>query len=174
MQKSSDVVWLADSAYDSMITEADSAYPNETGGVLLGYWSDAFAEAVITRSIGPGPQAVHRSVDFVPDDEYQLREIEFHYRNSGRLHTYLGDWHTHPKGNSYVSGTDRRTLKKIAFFPDARAPIPLMMILSNGPHWSKKVWRYRPPPLKGLHFLYREAEMNIRTFSDDFDWIHDH
>jgi integrative and conjugative element protein (TIGR02256 family) len=132
--------WLRETAYLQMLAEADRVFPDETGGVLVGYWAVPFQEVVLTDAIGPGPRALHQSQRFVPDSEYQEVEIARYYLKSRRLHTYLGDWHTHPNSTSSLSRPDRKALKTIARHPAARAPMPIMAILAGSSRWKLTVW----------------------------------
>lgn len=146
-----------------MIAEADRIFPYETGGVLLGYWDESFKEVVIDRVLGPGPDAIHRRESFIPDARYHEQMIAYHYEASGRLHTYIGDWHTHPLSVPYLSRKDRRTLKKIAKHEEARAPIPIMTIL-GGPPWEMKVWRYSRNKLARVFSWPELHDLDIRSY----------
>ena len=129
-----------------MEEEAKSALPLETGGVLLGYWSEDRSEAVIADTTGPGLNAVHSKTEFIPDDEYQDRMIDDIYMRSGRQYTYLGDWHTHPFGDEALSYKDRRTLQRIATLDGTGGPAPLMAVLAcNQQRWRLAIWRHRRP-----------------------------
>ncbi len=125
-------------------------FPNETEGVLIGYQVKLYEEAVITDATDPGPKAEHQLYNFFPDNEYQKTEIKNYYHASGRLHTYLGDWHTHPQAPAYLSATDKKTLRRIASYTEARIPIPLMAVLGEGPNWILKFWKYIPRDSAGL------------------------
>src|SRR5207249_53736 len=127
---------------EAMEEEAREKSPMETGGVLIGYWANDSAEVVITQATGPGPEATHRADEFIPDARFQRAEIARIYRDSGRLHTYLGDWHTHPGGSLRLSRKDVRTLASIAETPAARASVPLMGVLAEDRSWMLAVWRY--------------------------------
>ena len=133
-------MWLAHAALRFMISEADEHTPDETGGVLLGYWRDE--QPVITQALGPGPNAVHKREAFIPDYEYHEAEIDRLYSEtrSWTLH-YLGDWHTHPGMPGYLSRRDVRTLRRIATYRLARVPRPVMLILSYGPEWRLNAWQ---------------------------------
>jgi len=134
---------------EQLLSDAERAFPLETGGVLMGYWAEPYTEVVITHAIGPGPKAEHRRRGFIPDSEYQEAEIERIYSNSNRLSTYLGDWHTHPLASCYLSFKDKRTLHHIAVFPEARCDVPLMAVLGGGKEgeWLLEIWRYCPHAL---------------------------
>jgi integrative and conjugative element protein (TIGR02256 family) len=139
-------VWLEKAAYTHILEEALHKMPCETGGILMGYWSNE-DEVVVTAIVGPGPKAVHKLTSFVPDNEYHKQEISWRYEQSGYTETYLGDWHTHPFTASYLSDRDKKTLKKIADFEHARLEKPLMMILGTQPFklnvWAHAYVRYR-------------------------------
>ena len=147
--------WIARSAIDAMFSEADRSCPCETGGVLVGYWAVPYTEVVVTQVIGPGLDASHERFSFTPDHQFHVQEIARIYEESGRLQTYLGDWHSHPASVAYISKLDSRTLKKIATFAPARAPAPLMAILGAGAPWELRIWKYVPGKLfrsRNSHF----------------------
>lgn len=125
-----------------MTTEADRSFPLETGGVLMGYWASPPVEVVITSAIGCGPRSTHKRHSFVPDYEYQEAEVARVYEESGRVHVYLGDWHTHPRQSVCLSSRDKQTLRRIGASAEARAPVPIMAVLGGGePHWFIGIWR---------------------------------
>jgi integrative and conjugative element protein (TIGR02256 family) len=155
--------WISKAALASMLKEANRCLPNETGGVFMGYWSDS-RSVVITNVIGPGPNARHCQYSFHPDVKYHDGEIERIYLRSSRLHTYLGDWHTHPKGSISTSRKDRKTLLAIAFDPWARAPRPLMGILAGRHGWTLAIWSWQ-----GRDFLWmsKVAFAKVELFDAD-------
>lgn len=121
-----------------MEADADRHVPDETGGVLLGYAARTDAMRIqVTDQIGPGPNAVHRRNFYCPDSEWQAQEIAAVYVDSGRISTYLGDWHSHPGGSRRPSRLDRATARRIALCEQARAPHPVMLIL----HGEAGDWR---------------------------------
>jgi integrative and conjugative element protein (TIGR02256 family) len=134
--------WIARIAIEAMFSEADRSYPFEIGGALIGYWAAPYTEVVITRAVGPGPRALHKRFAFAADYEFHDLEIARIYEASGRLQTYLGDWHSHPASLVYLSGLDRHTLKRIASYAPARATVPLMAILGASAPWEMRIWRY--------------------------------
>src|SRR5664279_5393472 len=87
---------LAPSVREDILRWADEFYPLEVGGVLIGYHYGGTVE--IAHAIGPGPGASHGRFRFEPDSEWQFEQISLLYEVSGRRLSYLGDWHTHPRG----------------------------------------------------------------------------
>ncbi len=147
-----------------MIRLADAAAPKETGGTLLGYWTTAGDDVVVTNITGPGPGAIHENHRFVPDYDYQDREIVAIYAASGRHHAYLGDWHTHPNGGTGLSRQDRCTLRRIAAHAPARAPCPLMAVLGERSEWNLKIWAYLPRNIRAWRPLARTITAKTRLF----------
>lgn len=127
-----------------MEMEAERRFPLETGGILMGYWAEGRdSEVVITAASEPGPSARHSAKGFTPDADFDRAWVTRVYRESGRTHTYLGDWHSHPGGSLGLSYRDRWTLARIAGDRAARIPTPVMAILAGGPSWKLALWRYQ-------------------------------
>jgi integrative and conjugative element protein (TIGR02256 family) len=147
-------LWVPSVALDAMTAEADERAPNETGGVLLGYWSSARDTAVVEHVVGPGPRALHRLTEFVPDHGHQASEIARLFRRERGNLDYLGDWHTHPVGPLTLSWKDQFTLRRIAQDGAARAPQPVMLLLAGGSPWRVGAWRGEllPSPWWGNDF----------------------
>ena len=143
-------LWIGLAVRDALLREAARMAPMETGGVLMGYRGEG-GDVVVTAVIGPGPTAMHARARFLPDHAFQEREIARVYQESGRMHTYLGDWHSHPDGPCTLSSRDRVTLRRIGRERDARVPEPVMVLacgraaawdvvahrLSRGPLWRR-------------------------------------
>lgn len=132
-------VWLSRDGLNMMTAEASAKAPNETGGVLLGFWYRN--DPVVTHVIGPGPKATHLRDAFRPDYGYHESEVARLYEISQRTLHYLGDWHTHPGAAAYLSERDKCAIRRIARTRAARAPRPLMLIFGWGPEWEPKVWQ---------------------------------
>ncbi|MER9794161.1 Mov34/MPN/PAD-1 family protein [Mesorhizobium sp. M0213] len=155
------IVWLPQAIVQDMQTDADLWYDRETGGTFMGYWAENHA-AVVTAMIPAGPQASHEGRSFVPDQSWQQAEIAKHYERSGRLDTYLGDWHTHPDAvSNRLSWTDRACLKTIIRTPAARNQKPLMVIMCGKPNeWFLHPWLCQ---LRTRLFLFEVLDENEGT-----------
>ena len=135
-------LWLPRPVLEQIASEADTAFPDETGGAFVGY--EAGEDVVVTNVIRAGPRARRTTVEFEPDAEYQLEQIALLYAASGRLHTYIGDWHTHPGGPANCSYKDKNALRTISRDPASRCPRPVMLILGDGDPWTMTAWRHYP------------------------------
>lgn len=159
------ITWLPSWVLSLLVGESERAFPRETGGVLMGYWVKPLQEVVIKEVIGPGPFARHGSTRFEPDYEWQEKEIGRIYEESGRYFTYLGDWHSHPGGQSRLSIKDHVTLWRIANHGEARASTPLMGIM-GGDKWSLTIWCHERVRLFNRISLPFAREMRIRLFAE--------
>ncbi len=115
-------VLIADDLRDSIVAEASSSPEAETGGVLVGY-IDADRRAVVTRVIGPGPNAVKSARRFNRDVEYVQAELDRAAKDLGHR-AYVGEWHSHLEPAPEPSPTDIRSLCGIATsaqLPDVHA-----------------------------------------------------
>lgn len=155
-------IWIAPSVMARAEEEANSQAPYETGGILVGYFattSNRIRGAVITNMVGPGPDAERTATTFQPDHTWQAERLAELYAKSGRLHTYLGDWHTHPGGPPFPSRTDRSTLHTIAKHAAARCPEPIMVIAGQ---MERSAWRWGAFQLRGpLLCRLRPLEVTI-------------
>jgi len=122
-------LWLRRDVIRGMLAEFADSFPLESGGVLMGYWSDE-TTLVCSTLIGPGPEATHAKHGFAPDHRWQLDRIAEVYKATKTVEAYLGDWHTHPgEEEAALSRKDRRTLSRIARESGARAPKPAMVVM---------------------------------------------
>lgn len=110
----------------SVESEAEAWAPLETGGMLLGYREGS--NVVVQNILSAGPGAVRGASKFEPDGAWQQTRLDKIYEQSGRITTYLGDWHSHPRGGARPSKTDRETYQRVADEPESRAPNPVILI----------------------------------------------
>ncbi|MER9262484.1 Mov34/MPN/PAD-1 family protein [Mesorhizobium sp. M0619] len=157
--------WLPNTLIQECADEADTKFPLETGGTLMGWWLSPDT-AVVSAMIGPGPGALHERFRFQPDQQWQVEQIAAHYESSGRRETYLGDWHSHPGAPSgALSWTDRGVLRRVIATREARCALPLMMILwgSSGT-WQLTAWRAQTMPRVVLWEKLHLDPVQIRAF----------
>jgi integrative and conjugative element protein (TIGR02256 family) len=145
-----------------MQDEATARFPYETGGILFGYWIRRPREAVVSEVIGPGPNADHGCTSFKPDAPYQEKALARLYQEYGRRHAYLGDWHTHPTGGAYLSVLDCDTLRRIALHSPARAPTPIMIVMTPSSRWRPRAWVRRRWSF--LERVERYPELEVVTY----------
>lgn len=164
------VAWLSGTLLQTMIEGAERKFPHETGGVLLGYWANPYDEVVITEIAGPGPAASHSPVSFKPDYDYQDSEVCRIYNSSGRKHTYLGDWHSHPHSTSHLSRTDKKTFRRLAVSPEARTPVPIMAVVGlSTTDWALGLWKGEMWKLGRFMLGIRAMRLEVKIYDKSRD-----
>lgn len=107
-------VRISASVVEKMKDQSTQAGENETGGCLVGSVFLAAKSIVITDILPPPPDSTSsRSLFILGTDglEAKIKTIE---RKSNAKVTYLGTWHSHPRGGS-ASGTDKDTAVRLLF-----------------------------------------------------------
>jgi integrative and conjugative element protein (TIGR02256 family) len=110
---------------------AASSKPRETGGTLVGHYSEDLRDAFVTRALEAKTGARKQRARFYrpPDDvDGQLARI---YEESGGLTHYLGEWHTHPDAAPTPSPTDLSSLRGLARTSSVATDTPFMVILGG-------------------------------------------
>ena len=114
-----------------MLDECGKAYPEETGGILIGYYTPEHDCAVVTELSGP------------PDDSVQRMRV-FHRGIQGlqvwvnalwrkKRHFYIGEWHFHPGGPPLPSGDDSAQMEELSADRKLRCPEPILLIIGGDP-----------------------------------------
>lgn len=149
------IAWINKAHIDAIIEEFILWTPKETGGIIMGY--SIKNQFWITNIVGPGPNAKHEYLSFAPDNDYHEKEMARIYQSSNRIHTYIGDWHTHPDNSAYLSDRDKKTMKNISGNKPSRLKEPLMLIFGTSPI-EIKLWMYQPNSL----IAFRPVTLNMR------------
>lgn len=124
-------VRIPDEVFAAMQNMAVNSKPRETGGTLVGHYSEDLREAFVTRVLEANIGARKQRARFYrPPDEVdgQLARI---YKESGGLTHYLGEWHTHPDATSTPSSKDLSTLSGLAKSRSVATDTPFMVILGE-------------------------------------------
>ncbi len=105
--------------------------PRETGGTLVGHYSEDRLEAFVTCALEAKAGARKQRARFYrpPDNvDGQLARI---YQESEGLTHYLGEWHTHPDAGPMPSPTDLSTLRGLAKSRSVATDTPFLVILGG-------------------------------------------
>lgn len=100
---------------------------NETGGIILGHYTDA-TTAIITKIVGPPSDSKSgrfwfiRGVKGLASLLVKAWEVNEYY---------LGEWHYHPNGTITPSQQDLRQMKKISQSNRYNCPEPIMIIIAG-------------------------------------------
>lgn len=120
----------------------------ETGGLLIGRYSDLRDLAVVSHVTGPARDSAsgrtwfHRGVAGLQDLLFQRWRRQEHY---------LGEWHSHPRASPIPSSTDTRQMTSIAQSVGYHCPEPILLIVGGdaASEWSlhARVYRRGEAPL---------------------------
>lgn len=107
----------------------------ETGGILIGYYTEALDTALVTAATGPPPDS-KGGRDWFKRGVKGLRErLEEDW--NARQEFYLGEWHFHPNELPEPSIADDDRLERIAALPryDCSSPVLLIIGGSSNDEW---------------------------------------
>ncbi|MEK6274351.1 MAG: Mov34/MPN/PAD-1 family protein [Actinomycetota bacterium] len=154
-------IWLPRHLLARIAWQAAAQGETETGGMLVGYEGAAGGEdIVVTSLIDAGPRASHAEYAFNPDGRWQRQQLARVYADSGRIATFIGDWHSHPHGLPLPSEQDVETAQQTAENAGARAPRPLTVIVGRDLNhkWVAAGFRYTNGELVQARLCVFDAE----------------
>lgn len=74
--------------------------PNETGGVLLGYYDFNISAAIVVAALPPPPDSTSSPHSFERGVEGALDAVQEASRRTAGIVGYIGEWHSHPPTQS--------------------------------------------------------------------------
>ncbi len=123
------------------------AYPLETGGILLGRYSDNHDMAVVLKASFPPTDSGSGKNWFLRGVTGLQQLIDKLWKSNN---FYLGEWHYHPDGAPVVSQDDIAAISKIATDPQYKCPEPILLIIGGG---RKREWEARGYVCDGASLL---------------------
>lgn len=150
-------VWIEASLLQVLIAKAEAADPNETGGMLVGYWAVDGGDLVVVDEIPGGPGAKRTRTGFRPDGRWQQARLQQLYLASERTTTYVGDWHSHPRETATPSRKDAKTARRVATSKRGRTPRPLTLIVGRHETWHAEAYIYEEGSLRHVSLRVFEA-----------------
>lgn len=126
-------VVLSSSTIEQMISECLKAGVNETGGILIGSYSEDSSTAMIVEATTRPADSLSGRATF----QRGVRGLKslLHTRWNTGLY-YVGEWHFHPGGSPQPSGDDLMSMASIAATPSYQCLEPIMIILGGDPTGS--------------------------------------
>lgn len=132
----STAVTIEDVAWASIVERCAAAGRSETGGVLIGRYTELRDRAVIVEAT-----AAPRDSIFWPFAFWRgirgLRRL-LADRWSHGLH-YVGEWHFHPFVSAEPSGRDLEQMRTFAADPDYRCLRPVLVVVGGDPQGDPDV-----------------------------------
>lgn len=139
-------IHISKGALKKIEEETKFHYPNEFGGVFIGYKSDK--NFIITNILIPDKYKNGKAIFVRHPGTLNERLSEIHNLTNGKIQ-YLGEWHSHPDGPTDPSRTDINAMQEIARDKNINIVKPLLMIAEvNKISFGKDLYIYDDKKLK--------------------------
>jgi integrative and conjugative element protein (TIGR02256 family) len=113
-----------------MLRVCENAFPNETGGLLIGHYTESLDCAIVITVTGP-PDDSKAGRTWFARGVKGLKAMLARSWKTGAY--YVGEWHAHPGGTAIPSGTDRSQMKNIARKKDFECEEPILILVGGSP-----------------------------------------
>lgn len=114
-----------------------ASFPYETGGILIGSYSEDCSWANITQICGASKNSIRRRRSFVRLGQDYLPILSNLWDKN---QYYLGEWHFHPRSSAEPSVTDINTMMKLSHNRELHCPEPLLIVVGGEPQkWDLSV-----------------------------------
>ncbi|WP_262906255.1 Mov34/MPN/PAD-1 family protein [Hymenobacter terricola] len=104
---------------------------NETGGILIGEYTDQLSCATVTHLLGPTTDSQSGRTWLIRGTK-GLRKIIGNYWKEKKQY-YLGEWHFHPFALPDPSRQDLMQMREIACSSTYKCPEPILIIAGGDP-----------------------------------------
>lgn len=112
----------------------------ETGGILVGRYSDDLALAIV-REATPPPTDSKRGRSWFVRGMSGLREMLGNRWRASERTFYIGEWHFHPANHVEPSRDDFAQMLAISQAREYDCKEPLLLILGAGKHEGHRIFR---------------------------------
>lgn len=113
---------------DKMYVSAKDHYPNEFGGLLIGFYNNGNKNLVISDILLPN--IFISSPVFFERETEDLQDNLKNFFNSTPPKFYVGEWHSHPNGATWPSKRDIKAMQQIQNDEKVAIEKPILGILS--------------------------------------------
>lgn len=100
----------------------------ETGGVLIGRYSQSGDRVIVDKATGPPQDSIAGRISFLRGVRGLQRAIDRAWRGGSY---YVGEWHFHPGGSPHPSSIDIGQMRVFSSDPDYRCPEPLLLVVGR-------------------------------------------
>lgn len=124
-------VTFEESSIQQMLQLCQEKKPLETGGILIGLYSEDRTTANIRNISGPPQGSRHGRRSFYRGAKNLASWLSELWTSTGEF--YLGEWHFHPASWPIPSPTDIEQMKCIAKDAKYHCPEPILFIVGGDP-----------------------------------------
>jgi integrative and conjugative element protein (TIGR02256 family) len=152
-------VELQDSVLGALDRYCHDAGSVETGGILIGRYSDDLALAIV-REATPPPKDSTRGRSWFVRGVSGLREMLGKRWSAKERTFYIGEWHFHPANHVEPSSDDFAQMIEISEAREYDCKEPLLLILGATKHGGQRIFR-------AFVCLAEVEPMELRQAEDD-------
>ena len=117
--------------------ECKKANNIETGGILIGSYSEDGNKAIIARITGPPRDSKQYKFGFERGVNGLIDILDSEWNSNSRQY-YIGEWHFHPNSSPKPSIIDDKQMKKLSVDELLKCPEPILLIVGGNPN---KGWK---------------------------------
>lgn len=126
---------IPDNVIVEMQNYRQSHFPNETGGVLVGGIDISRSTIYVSKALSSPPDSIEWPNSYIRGVRGLKEEISIIHKMSGNELSYIGEWHSHPKGyRSSPSSADLAAHRILAEQMRVDGMPSLMLIVADDEH----------------------------------------
>lgn len=130
-------VCISQEIHRDLIELCEKSNPKETGGILIGKYSEDQTTANIMSLVPPPGNSIAKHFSFFRGNKGLLKILDKAWNNG---EYYLGEWHYHPNSKSIPSGQDIQQMHELSKFKCLHCPEPILIIVGgNSDKWEINV-----------------------------------
>lgn len=120
-------IQIENKTIDEMLLSARKHYPNEFGGLLIGFYANENKDLIITDFLTP--KTFKASPVYFERETKDLQEELEDFYHSVPSRCYVGEWHSHPNGGTKPSSKDIKAMKQISENEGVSINKPILCII---------------------------------------------
>lgn len=124
---------LRQELYSQMQQYCIKSYPRETGGIIIGNYSNDLKMANINKALGPPQKSIHQRSRFIRSGIGIKQILDFEWEMGNY---YLGEWHYHPNASPTPSYPDIKQMMLFSHDKSLNCPEPILLIIGG----TKERW----------------------------------
>lgn len=141
---------LRESALQEILKQCSNSGKLETGGTLIGYYSDELDTAIVTQISHEPKDSIKSHFGFIRGTQGLAGLLKSLWKSR---RYYLGEWHFHPFASPNPSKNDMQALEEVATNDKYDCSAPLLLIFGGDPNKSYKCRVFVHPKSNGVEEL---------------------
>jgi len=150
------------SVLNTLDRHCHQAQSSETGGILVGRYSDDLSLAIVLEATPPPPDSRRGYSWFVRGVNGLRDTLGERWRAEERTY-YVGEWHFHPVDHVEPSGDDFSQMREISRAKDYDCREPLLLIVGVGKTEGQRPFRAFVCPADGMPLELKAAVCESTT-----------